>query len=115
MDISDEGVYTCLADNGRGVPAEAEITLAVDSPTEVPASIVAPEAAEVVLSLGSPAHLNCLAYGYPKPTVTWQVFHKCFITPSLLDTVKKFSDQMSLRGVLINSSRFLLLLILHKK
>ena len=71
VDINDEGEYTCLADNGRGVPAEAKVTLAVDSPSEVPAQIVEPEQREIVLSLGVPAHLNCLAYGYPKPTVTW--------------------------------------------
>jgi hypothetical protein len=71
VDISDEGVYTCLADNGRGVPAEASATLAVDTPVEIPAAILDPSSSDLVMSLGSPAHLKCLAYGYPKPTVTW--------------------------------------------
>lgn len=30
---SDEGVYTAVADNGRGRPREAMVTLAVDEPT----------------------------------------------------------------------------------
>ena len=47
------------------------MTLAVDNPTEIPAQIVKPESSDVVMSLGAPAHLKCLAYGYPKPTVTW--------------------------------------------
>ena len=34
MDLSDEGLYTVLADNGRGLPADARITLAVDDALE---------------------------------------------------------------------------------
>ena len=71
MDVSDEGAYTCLADNGRGIPAEATITLAVDNPVEIPARIVQPSRSDMVMSLGAPAHLKCLAFGYPKPVVTW--------------------------------------------
>ena len=70
VDVSDEGVYTCIADNGRGVPADATVTLAIDSPTEIPASVIETEN-EVFLSLGAPATLHCMAYGYPKPSVTW--------------------------------------------
>ena len=71
VDLSDEGEYTCLADNGRGVPADAKITLAVDNPVELPAQIVESSSSDLVMSLGSPAHLKCLAYGHPKPTVSW--------------------------------------------
>ena len=34
MDLSDEGLYTVLADNGRGLPADARVTLAVDDALE---------------------------------------------------------------------------------
>ena len=33
VEIADEGAYSCVADNGRGVPPQAQVTLAVDSPT----------------------------------------------------------------------------------
>lgn len=69
--MNDEGSYTCLADNGRGIPAEATVTVAVDNPAEIPAKIIQPQSSDLVMSLGAPAHLKCLAYGYPKPTVTW--------------------------------------------
>jgi hypothetical protein len=26
VDVSDEGVYTCFADNGRGVPPQAQVS-----------------------------------------------------------------------------------------
>eukprot|EP00094_Tigriopus_californicus_P005670 TCALIF_05465-PA protein Name:"Similar to Ppn Papilin (Drosophila melanogaster)" AED:0.16 eAED:0.17 QI:0/0/0/0.82/0.81/0.82/34/0/2463 len=70
VDPSDEGVYTCLADNGRGIPAEATVTLAVDSPVDLMARVI-PTEPEVYLSLGVPAILHCLAYGHPRPSVTW--------------------------------------------
>ncbi len=34
MDLRDEGLYTVLADNGRGLPADARVTLAVDDALE---------------------------------------------------------------------------------
>ena len=71
VDLSDEGEYTCIADNGRGVPDDAKITLAVDDPVELPAQIIDSSSSDLVMSLGSPAHLKCLAYGHPKPTVSW--------------------------------------------
>ena len=71
VDRSDEGKYTCIADNGRGVPAEADITLGVDNPRDLPAKIVEPETSDLIMSIGAPAHFKCLAYGHPKPTVTW--------------------------------------------
>ena len=108
MDLSDEGLYTVLADNGRGLPADARVTLAVDDALEkqipgdnsiqiylhhyiikiiieyiiskyknqrsmISATILEdPRAVEnSVWSLGSTAILNCLAYGNPKPSVTW--------------------------------------------
>ncbi len=33
VEPGDQGVYTCVADNGRGRPATADVSLAVDSPT----------------------------------------------------------------------------------
>lgn len=71
MDLSDEGKYTCIADNGRGIPSEAQLTLAVDNARDLPAQIVEPESSDLVMSLGVPAHFKCLAFGHPKPTVTW--------------------------------------------
>ena len=63
-----------MADNGHpGGAVEAAVTLVLDaSPVEIPAAILESER-EVFLSLGAPATLNCLAYGHPKPTVTWYV------------------------------------------
>lgn len=66
----DEGQYTVIADNGRGVPAESVLTLAVDPPVSEPARVLDTNP-ETFLSLGVPAMLHCLAYGSPKPTVTW--------------------------------------------
>ena len=71
VDSTDEGVYTCIADNGRGIPAEATVTLAVDPATEIAANIVETRDNDIVLSLGAPANLHCMAYGHPKPTVSW--------------------------------------------
>ena len=71
VDLTDEGKYTCIADNGRGIPAEAEMNLGVDNAKDLPAQIVEPESSDLVMSLGVPAHFKCLAFGYPKPTVTW--------------------------------------------
>ena len=34
MEKSDEGLYTVLADNGRGLPADARVTLKVDDNLE---------------------------------------------------------------------------------
>jgi len=71
VDPSDQGVYTVMADNGRGGrAAEATVTLAVDRPVDLAADIVR-TGEEVVLSLGAPATIHCLAYGHPKPSVTW--------------------------------------------
>ena len=32
VESDDAGEYVCLADNGRGVPADARVTLTVDPP-----------------------------------------------------------------------------------
>ena len=115
MEKSDEGLYTVLADNGRGLPADARVTLKVDDNMErqipgmgymkiritqsltrfsyrkpsciknvfafysacalffISATIYRdPRAVEnSIWSLGSKAVINCLAYGNPKPSVTW--------------------------------------------
>ena len=34
VEKSDEGLYTVLADNGRGLPADARVTLKVDNSLE---------------------------------------------------------------------------------
>lgn len=46
------------------------VVLSVDSPRELGARIVKTDS-DVTMSLGSPAKMYCLAYGFPKPTVTW--------------------------------------------
>lgn len=66
----DEGRYDAFADNGLGAPVTQYVVLSVDSPRDLPARIVDTDA-DVTMSLGSPAKLYCLAYGFPKPTVTW--------------------------------------------
>lgn len=66
----DEGRYDCFADNGRGPPVSVTILLTVNKPRELAAKIMETDR-NVVMSLGAPATLYCLAYGWPKPTVTW--------------------------------------------
>jgi len=66
----DEGKYDAYADNGLGIPVTKSVTLSVDSPRDLAANIVETDP-EVTISLGSPAKLYCLAYGFPKPSVTW--------------------------------------------
>merc|ERR1711892_798601 len=66
----DEGTYDCFADNGLGPPVTKQIVLSVDRSRDLTAKIVETDP-NIVMSLGSPATLYCLAYGFPKPTVTW--------------------------------------------
>lgn len=66
----DEGDYECIADNGVGAPVTATVTLSIDTPRDLGARIVE-TGGDITLSLGSPATLYCLAYGFPRPTVTW--------------------------------------------
>jgi len=66
----DEGRYDCFADNGRGPPISVTLTLTVSEPRDLAASIKETDK-NVVMSLGAPATLFCLAYGWPNPTVTW--------------------------------------------
>ena len=66
----DEGQYECLADNGLGPPVSSPVVLAVDQPRDLPARIMETDP-DLVMSLNAPATLYCLAYGFPKPTVTW--------------------------------------------
>jgi len=66
----DAGSYSCFADNGHGPPTEQVLHLQVEAPEEIPAKIVEAEGSSII-SLGAPASLVCLAYGYPRPTVTW--------------------------------------------
>jgi hypothetical protein len=47
-----------------------QVVLSVDEPRDLTAKIVETDP-DIVMSLGSPATLYCLAYGFPKPTVTW--------------------------------------------
>jgi len=68
--VADEGTYECIADNGLGVPVTKAVVLSVDTPREMPARIVETNP-NMIMSLGSPARLYCLAYGHPTPTVTW--------------------------------------------
>ncbi|XP_035703436.1 papilin isoform X2 [Folsomia candida] len=68
----DEGIYTCVADNGIGRPATLDITLVVNDPTPHQASIVEEDTEpNVIVSLGSAASLRCFAMGWPRPSVTW--------------------------------------------
>lgn len=66
----DEGTYDCFADNGLGPPVSKQLILSVDEPKDLAAQIVETDP-DIVMSLGSPATLYCLAFGFPKPTVTW--------------------------------------------
>ena len=66
----DEGQYECFADNGLGPPVSEPVVLAVDQPRDLPARIMETEP-DIVMSLNAPATLYCMAYGFPKPTVTW--------------------------------------------
>jgi hypothetical protein len=66
----DEGRYSCFADNGHGPPIEEVVILQVDTPHEIPARIVETEP-DMIMSIGAPASVYCLAYGWPRPTVTW--------------------------------------------
>ena len=79
--FSFPGIYTAIADNGRGLPAEATVTFAIDQPLETPAAIAETDS-EIFMSLGAPARLHCMAYGYPKPTVTWLVASCYYESPS---------------------------------
>ena len=72
VEPEDAGEYVCLADNGRGIrPADARLTLTVDPPTRIPATIAEDPEGDLVSSLGTPVIINCYAYGYPKPSVSW--------------------------------------------
>ena len=74
VEPEDAGEYVCLADNGRGIrPADARLTLTVDPPTRIPATIAEDPEGDLVSSLGTPVIINCYAYGYPKPSVSWYV------------------------------------------
>ena len=66
----DSGTYECVADNGRGPPVTVAIVLTVEGPRDLGARIVETDP-NVIMSLGAPATLYCLAYGWPRPTVTW--------------------------------------------
>ena len=66
----DSGTYTCVADNGRGPPVTVPIVLSVDRPRDLGARIMESDP-NVIMSLGASAALYCLAYGWPRPTVTW--------------------------------------------
>uniref|UniRef100_T1JGC4 Papilin n=1 Tax=Strigamia maritima TaxID=126957 RepID=T1JGC4_STRMM len=63
---SDLGVYTCVADNGFGTPAEKNTRLIVEEPARI-----LPGVRVVVVAVGSPCLLDCKAIGYPNPKVTW--------------------------------------------
>jgi hypothetical protein len=95
----DEGTYDCYADNGLGVPVSAAVTLSVDSPRELAASIV-DTGADVTMSLGSPAKLYCLAYGFPKPTVTW--WKGTTILDNTSDRHRQGEFTLSLRSVALS-------------
>ena len=66
----DEGTYDCFADNGLGPPVSQQVVLAVDKPRDLAAKIMETPG-DIVMSLNAPATLYCMAYGFPKPTVTW--------------------------------------------
>jgi len=66
----DEGTYDCFADNGLGPPISQQVVLAVDKPRDLAAKIMETPG-DIVMSLNAPATLYCMAYGFPKPTVTW--------------------------------------------
>ncbi|GJQ76338.1 hypothetical protein Trydic_g2060 [Trypoxylus dichotomus] len=69
---TDAGVYLCSADNNIGNPLQKEIKLEVIDPVNRTTGVIDdPELSNIVVSLGSPAMLNCYAYGYPPPIVMW--------------------------------------------
>ena len=93
----DQGRYDCYADNGRGPPVSAVIVLSVNQPRELAANIIETDP-DVIMSLGAPATLYCLAYGWPKPTVTWWKGTK--ILP--LNSDRLSQDDFTLRHLRIN-------------
>ncbi|XP_054258197.1 papilin isoform X2 [Macrosteles quadrilineatus] len=68
---SDAGEYTCVADNGVGEPARKVFHVRIRGPKERPAAVLGDDSQSVIVSLGSRAVLQCFAYGYPAPSVTW--------------------------------------------
>ncbi|KAG8262324.1 hypothetical protein J6590_054755 [Homalodisca vitripennis] len=71
LTASDAGEYTCVADNGVGSPARQLFHVRVRSPKKLQVEILGDDSQSIVVSLGSRAVLQCYAYGYPAPTVTW--------------------------------------------
>ncbi|XP_055367591.1 hemicentin-1 [Betta splendens] len=63
---SHAGRYTCSAHNPAGV-AHKHISLTVQEPPEI-----RPMAEEVQVVLHHGTVLSCDAYGFPRPTITWQ-------------------------------------------
>ncbi|XP_060520392.1 papilin isoform X2 [Cylas formicarius] len=72
---TDSGIYVCTADNSIGQPIKNQIKLEVVDSGPRPATILNADDRELVsnelISLGTPAYINCYALGYPFPAVTW--------------------------------------------
>lgn len=68
---TDSGIYLCIADNGVAPAVTKEFRLDVTDPVPQEAQVIGDLNAEVLVTLGEPAHLQCYAYGYPAPYITW--------------------------------------------
>ncbi|XP_059058317.1 papilin-like [Achroia grisella] len=67
---NDSGVYICVAQNIHGI-SQQEIHLQVQDPVTSPAGIAGDRDAVVYGEIGQSLTIQCLAYGYPRPSVLW--------------------------------------------
>ncbi|XP_076060270.1 nephrin-like isoform X4 [Oratosquilla oratoria] len=97
---NDTGHFTCMASNGIGRPARANVTLVVRSkPWVVRSEILSRAAAD----LGSTGTLQCYAEGAPDVQFTWRKDGVALTSGNRSD---KYSNQTSQTGLVEWSSNF---------